>query len=220
MLSIYDEKVLDVQNKLEAIGTDIVDALDTALTCIKDDKISALKEISVGLKKIENKSNEIDNNIITTLALHSPEARDLREMVSYLRCTNELVRSAKNTKEFISLFRKAYSDDLNTKIILEYAIPLLKSAKLSLQTAISMIKDKSSDDQIVEKYQRVQIEESKTDDLYSMVEKNILKQMAKNLELSKEYFDILTALRRLERTSDRAVAIANLVRFAEVGGEL
>ena len=219
MLSIYDEKVQDVQNKLEKIGTDIVEALDEALTCIQDEKISALKEISVGLKKIENKSNEIDNNIITTLALHSPEATDLREMVSYLRSTNELVRSAKNAKEFISLFRKAYSDDLNTKVILEFAVPLLKSAKLSLQTAISMIKD-NSDDQIEEKYQRVQIEESKTDDLYSMVEKNLLKQMSKNLELSKEYFDILTALRRLERTSDRAVAIANLVRFAEVGGEL
>jgi len=219
MLSKYDEKVQEVQNKLETIGTDIVDALDVALSCIKDDKISSLKEITVGLKKIENKANEIDNTIITTLALHSPEAKDLRELVSYLRCTNEVVRSAKNAKEFISLFRKAYSDDLNTKIILEYAIPLLKSAKLSLQTAISMIKD-DSNDHIEEKYQRVQIEESKTDDLYSMVEKNILKQMSKNLELSKEYFDILTALRRLERTSDRAVAIANLVRFAEVGGEL
>ncbi|HFU76835.1 MAG TPA: PhoU family transcriptional regulator [Arcobacter sp.] len=219
MLRKYDEKVNEVREELIFIGDTVVDALGDALKCIKNEEISGLKDISVSFKKLDSKAHEIDNKIITTLALHSPEATDLREMVSFLRSTNELLRAARNTKEFVKLFRKAYSEDLNTKTVNEYAIPLLKSAKLSVETAVSMINE-TNNDHIEEKYQRVQIEESKTDDLYLMVEKNILKLMSKNLELSKEYFDILTALRRLERTSDRAVAIANLLRFAELGGEL
>lgn len=219
MLRKYDEKVIEVRDELISIGETVVDSLGDALTFIKDDNISSLKDISVSFKTLDSKSSEIDNKIITTLALYSPEATDLREMVAYLKCTNELMRSAKNVKEFLKLFRKAYSDDLNTKMINEYTIPLLKSAKLSLETSVSMIDDRNKE-HIEEKYQRVQIEEIKTDDLYEMVEKNILKIMSKNLELSKEYFDILSSLRRLERTSDRAVSLANLLQFAEIGGEL
>lgn len=219
MLRKYDEKVIEVRDELISIGETVVDSLGDALTFIKDDNISSLKDISVSFKTLDSKSSEIDNKIITTLALYSPEATDLREMVAYLKCTNELMRSAKNVKEFLKLFRKAYSDDLNTKMINEYTIPLLKSAKLSLETSVSMIDDRNKE-HIEEKYQRVQIEETKTDDLYEMVEKNILKLMSKNLELAKEYFDILSSLRRLERTSDRAVSLANLLQFAEIGGEL
>ena len=51
-------------------------------------------------------------------------------------------------------------------------------------------------------------------------EKNILKLISKNLDLSKEYFDILSALRRLEKIADRAVSMANLFHFAQVGGDI
>ena len=117
------------------------------------------------------------------------------------------------------MFKKSYSDDLNTNMILEYTIPLLRSALLSLQTSISII-DETNPNHIEEKYHRVIVEESKTDDLYLMIEKNILKLISKNLDLSKEYFDILSALRRLEKIADRAVSMANLFHFAQVGGDI
>ena len=102
---------------------------------------------------------------------------------------------------------------------MEYAIPLLRSSNLALETAIELIEE--SDDKLIEAgYNKVSVEESKTDDLYAMVEKNILKLIAKNLDLSKDYFDVLSSLRRLEKTADRAAAIANLLVFAEVGGEI
>ena len=219
MLRTYEEKKVKIQDEILEIGNSVVEALELTLSGLKDEDLAKLKEIDLSVKKISNKSNEIDNLIVTTLALYSPEAKDLRELVSYLKITNELVRASANTKAFAKIFRKAFSDDLNTKTILEYAIPLQKSATLALQTSMNMLKESNSK-HIEEKYQRVIVEESKTDDLYSMVEKNILKLIAKNLELSKEYFDILTSLRKLAKTSDRAVSIANLLLFAEIGGEL
>jgi phosphate transport system protein len=219
MLKTYEEKRNLIKEEVLYIGNSVIDALELSLKILKSDDVSALKDIDLSVKKLSNKSNEIDNLIVTTLALYSPEAKDLREMVSYLKITNELIRAAANVKGFIKIFRKAFSDDLDTSTILEYTIPLHKSALLALRTSMSMIEE-IDDKQIEEKYHRVIVEESKSDDLYAMVEKNILKLITKNLELSKEYFDILSSLRKLERTSDRASSIASLGLFAQLGGDI
>ncbi len=219
MLKPYEAKLLLIKEEILKIGADVIDSLELSLNALTQKNIGDLKNLEITEKKLQIKSNEIDNMIVTTLALYSPEAKDLRQLVSYLKITNELVRTGSNAKDFAKKFRKSYSDDLNTSIIIEYAIPLLRSSLLSLQTSISII-DETDSKHVEEKYHRVIVEESKTDDLYLMVEKNILKLITKNLDLSKEYFDILSALRRLEKIADRAVSIANLLQFAQVGGDI
>jgi phosphate transport system protein len=219
MLKPYEIKLQSIKNEIQKIGDDVIESLEICLKALKNKDIDDLKNVGISEKKLLIKSNEIDNIIVTTLALYSPEAKDLRQLVSFLKITNELVRTGSNTKDFAKKFKKSYSDELNTSIILEYTVPLLKSALLSLQTAISII-DETNPSQIEEKYHRVIVEESKTDDLYLMIEKNILKLISKNLDLSKEYFDILSALRRLEKIADRSVSIANLLQFAQVGGDI
>lgn len=219
MLKPYETKLKSIKEEIQKIGLVVVESLEICQQALVEKKIENLKDVEITEKKLLVKSNEIDNIIVTTLALYSPEAKDLRQLVSFLKITNELVRTGSNTKDFAKMFKKSYSDDLNTSMILEYTIPLLKSALLSLQTAISII-DEMDPKHIEEKYHRVIVEESKTDDLYLMIEKNILKLITKNLDLSKEYFDLLSSLRRLEKIADRAVSIANLLQFAQVGGDI
>ena len=219
MLKPYETKLKNIKEEILKIGVDVVEALEVCLKALEEKKIEDLKNVEITEKKLLIKSNEIDNIIVTTLALYSPEAKDLRQLVSFLKITNELVRTGANAKDFAKMFKKSYSEDLNTPMILEYAVPLLKSALLSLRTSISII-DETNTAHIEEKYHRVVVEESKTDDLYLMIEKNILKLISKNLDLSKEYFDTLSALRRLEKIADRAVSIANLLQFAQVGGDI
>ena len=219
MLKPYEEKLKLIKSEVEKLGLDIVEALEVCLKALNERKIENLKNVEVSEKKFLVKSNEIDNLIITTLALYTPEARDLRRMVAFLKITNEIVRTAANTKDFAKMFRRSYSEDLNTNTILEYTIPLLKSALLSTKTAISII-DEQEHSKVEEKYQRVIVEESKTDDLYLMIEKNILKLITQKLDLSKDYFDLLSSLRRLEKIADRSVSIASLLQFAKLGGDI
>ncbi|MCT7532416.1 phosphate signaling complex PhoU family protein [Aliarcobacter cryaerophilus] len=219
MLKPYEEKLKLIKSEVEKLGLDVVEALEVCLKALNERKIENLKNVEVSEKKFLAKSNELDNIIITTLALYTPEARDLRRMVAFLKITNEIVRTAANTKDFAKMFRRSYSEELNTNTILEYTIPLLKSALLSTKTAVSII-DEQDLKQVEQKYQRVIVEESKTDDLYLMIEKNILKLITKNLDLSKEYFDILSSLRRLEKIADRSVSIASLLQFAKLGGDM
>ena len=219
MLKPYEEKLKLIKSEVEKLGLDVVEALEVCLKALNERKIENLKNVEVSEKKFLVKSNEIDNLIITTLALYTPEARDLRRMVAFLKITNEIVRTAANTKDFAKMFRRSYSEELNTNTILEYTIPLLKSALLSTKTAISII-DEQEHTKVEEKYQRVIVEESKTDDLYLMIEKNILKLITQKLDLSKEYFDLLSSLRRLEKIADRSVSIASLLQFAKLGGDI
>jgi len=219
MLKPYEIKLNNIKEEISKIGVDVIEALEICLRALEERKIEDLSNVSITEKKLLARSNEIDNIIVTTLALYTPEAKDLRQLVSFLKITNELVRTGSNAKDFAKMFKKAYSSDLDTTMILEYANPLLKSALLSLKTSISII-DETNASQIEEKYQRVVVEESKTDDLYLMIEKNILKLITKKLDLSKEYFDILSSLRRLEKIADRAVSIAQLLQFAQIGGDI
>lgn len=219
MLKPYEEKLKLIKSEVEKLGLDIVEALEVCLKALNERKIENLKNVEISEKKFLAKSNELDNIIITTLALYTPEARDLRRMVAFLKITNEIVRTAANTKDFAKMFRRSYSEELNTNTILEYTIPLLKSALLSTKTAISII-DEQEHSKVEEKYQRVIVEESKTDDLYLMIEKNILKLITQKLDLSKEYFDLLSSLRRLEKIADRSVSIASLLQFAKLGGDI
>ncbi len=219
MLKTYKEKINLIKQEINTIGEIVLKANQTSLKALKDKNFNQLKDIELSLKKVVSKSNEIDNLIVTTLALYSPEAKDLREMVSYLKITNELVRATSNSKTFIKSFRKSFSEDLDEQTILEYAIPLQKAAVNALEISLSMIEE--YDEKIIEEqYNRVLVEESKTDDLYAMVEKNILKMINKNHELSRDYLNLLSSLRKLEKCADRAASIANLMLFAKIGGEL
>lgn len=219
MLRPYEEKLKFIKSEVEKLGFDVVEALELCLRALSSNDIESLKNVEVSEKKFLAKSNELDNTIITTLALYTPEARDLRRMVAFLKITNELVRTAANTKDFAKMFRKSYSEALDTSSVLEYTIPLLKSALLSTKTAISIV-DEQDLKQVEQKYQKVAVEESKTDDLYLLAEKNLLKLITKNLDLSKEYFDILSSLRRLEKIADRSASIAGMLQFAKLGGNI
>ncbi len=219
MLKNYKEKKENIQESILNMGDILIEALKISLDSLEKEEIENLKKVELPIKKLAKKSNEIDNAIVAVLALYSPEAKDLRQLVSYLKITNELVRVGTNTKGFVKTFKKTFCEELNTKTILNYAIPLLKSSLLSVQSTMLMVKE-CDNKNIEKKHQKVLLEESKADDLYSIVQKDILKLSSQNVELSREYFDILSSLRKLEKISDRAASIANLLLFAQIGGEL
>ncbi len=176
-------------------------------------------DAKTNLQNLDKASNKIDNMIVNTLALHAPEAKDLRVLVSYLKITNEIVRASTNTKSFIKSFTKIASYDIDLDSINEYAIPLHKSTIAALKTALEII-EREEDNTTEEYYLKVMVSETKTDDLYSMVQKDILKLATKDIKHSKEYFEVLSSLRRLEKIADRAASIANLLLYAHMGGEI
>jgi len=220
MLKNQIEKYDKIKQETLELANYILSQNKTILSAIKNKEYELIEQVRKELKTdLRPKTDRIDNNIISTIALFTPEARDLREVTAFFKLTNEIIRLHSNTASFAKKFSKHFSDDLDQECILEYAIPLHKSSIEALELAFSMITMQDKFD-VRECFDQVQLEESKSDDLYKMVEKNILKKTKKDQEFSKDYLDILSSLRHLEKNADRALSIAALMYFAKVGGEI
>lgn len=220
MLPTEKEKLNTILNEIIKLGMTTLTMNQFILESLESCDTCTLNEIEKITKKERYTSiDKIDNLIINVFALYTPEARDLRELVAFLKITNEFDRIANSANSFIRDFPNALSGEIDKDFILEYAIPLQKSSVNALTHALKLFEldDKES---VNEHYKLVVIEESKNDDLYKIIEKSLLKKINNELHLSKEYQDIMEALRRLEKIADRALNIANLMHYAKVGGEI
>jgi len=219
MLKNFEALLTEIKDEISILGKKVIKANELSLKAITQKDIKLFPKAKSELNNVQHSSDKIDNMILKALALHQPEAKDLRCMVSYLKMTNEIVRAGSNTKNFIKNFSKALHYEVDFENILEYSIPLQKASIEAITVAIDIVK--MDETVLIEKsFQKVLVAESKTDDLYAMIEKNLLEELSNKIELSKEYLDILSSLRRLEKIADRAASIANLLLFAAVGGEL
>lgn len=207
-LGTIKEKVIEIAQGLEEANKLIA----SALTDCDTEKFAQARSY---IKNVNAKTDDIDNTIIKVLALYTPEARDLRRVIAYFKITNELSRACSNTRSFIRGFTDV-CQDVDVATINEYAVPMQTSTVAAIKLTISMI-NCEDEDEIQEIYNDVLIEESKTDDLYEMVERNLSIQ-ADGLQSFEKFHKMLRALRKSGKIASRAIAIANLLVYAKVGG--
>ncbi|HFB53622.1 MAG TPA: phosphate uptake regulator PhoU [Sulfurimonas autotrophica] len=218
MVQTFKQNLDEVKSKITAIGNDLVKANELILTALKDCNEEQFNEARNSIKNITSRTDEIDNAIIKILALYTPEARDLRQVVAYFKITNEIARACSNTRSFIRGFT-AVCKDLDVDTINEYTVPMQASTVKAIATSINMINIDDSDE-LQEMYEEVLIEESKADDLYEMIERKLVAQ-AENCSNSFEKFHkMLRALRKSEKIAGRAISVANLLVYIKVGGSL
>ncbi|MDD2384520.1 MAG: PhoU domain-containing protein [Sulfurospirillaceae bacterium] len=219
MLQKYEERLAEIKKMLQELGSEVIMAAERALGGMENLDSSRFDSAKMLLKNIETRANAIDNEIVVTLALFGPEAKDLRKLVAYLKITNEMVKIAENIRGFSKRMANHLQSDISFNSLHEYSTHLCKSASKAVTLAIETIE--ISDREILEDiYRKVKVEESKSDDLYSILEKNILVDIAKSVEQSGDFIQMLSTMRKLERMADRSVNIVQLMIFARVGGEM
>ncbi len=211
------EELNDINVAMSKIINDILQANIIIANGLEKCDTDMLETAKKSLNNMSSKTSDIDNKIIKILALYSPEARDLRLIVSIFKITNELVRASSNTRSFIKGF-SSYCDELDMQTIKEYAMPLQKATIECLQGVFDMVRSDCVDE-IQELFNGVLIAENKTDDLYELLQENIFKH-AKEIEDFTKFTKILNALRKSEKIADRALEIANLLLFAKLGGHI
>jgi len=205
----------DIKEKIIHIGESLVSANELILEALKDCNTDTFNQARDQIKNISAKTNEIDNSIIKVLALYTPEARDLRQVIAYFKIANELSRACSNTRNFIRGFTDV-CNELDVETITEYTIPMQASTLKAIKISIAMMRVDDADE-LQEMYEEVLIEENKADDLYEMIERNLFKQAegASNFE---KYHKMLKALRKSEKIAARAISVASLLVYIKVGG--
>lgn len=219
MLQKYEERLTAIKQMLVDLGSEITMASEKALSGMESLDVGRFESAKNLLKNVENQANAIDNEIVVALALFGPEAKDLRKMVAYLKITNELVKIAENIRSFSKRMAQHLQGDTPFVTLHEYSTHLCKTAIKAATLAISTI-DVADKDALEDTYRKVKVEESKSDDLYSILEKNILSDISKMIDQSADFIHILSTMRKLERMADRSVNIVQLMIFARIGGEM
>lgn len=219
MGSKYHEKINKIREKLSLLLSDIVVAEELSLEAFKLSDASKFKEVEATLNKIGMKGDDIDNEIIKTFALFGPEAKELRFLIAYLKMTNELVSIGEGAKKYARRMSEHTKSACDLEPFKPSILLLHKSSVNALKYILECF-NKTDDCNYEDTYRKVLVEESMNDDLFSVLEKEILNKIIDERELSTEYVKVLGSLRKLERSCDRSVNIANLMMYAERGGEI
>ena len=213
----FQENLVEIKNKVSEIANGLLESNKHLLHALEDCDGDSFTTAKSYIKNISSRTDDIDNRIIKVLALYTPEARDLRHVIAYLKITNDLARASSSTRSFIRGFTDVCGD-VDVETVNEYAVPMQASTVRAIELVLTML-DCDDEDEIQEIYNDVLIEESKTDDLYEMVERNLSLQADDSSNFDK-FHKMLRALRKSGKIASRTISIANLLVYAKVGGAL
>ena len=219
MLKKYDHKVHEIEQMIAGLMDSIVEGNEYALDGYVKGDTQAYERARAALKTLEADADKIDNEIIKTFALFGPEAQELRTLVTYLKMNNELVRIGVGTRKYARRIQEHCQSDCDLSPFDNVIVQLHKSAIGAMKYIRECFVTLDTCD-VEENYRKVMVEESKNDDLFSILEKDIMTNIISESELSIEYVKVLGTLRKLERIGDRAVNIANLMVYAKKGGQM
>lgn len=219
MLQKHIDKLNAIRVMLADLSLELVVGYENVLAGLEKSDPSCFEGLYKDFSKNASIGKKIDNEILVSLALFGAEATDLRELVAYLKVTNEIMRISDNITSFSKRIAPLLDQNDSYEATKEYSVHLAKS---SLRAVSMVAKALKSDDKdtILMLYRNIQVEESKTDDLYSILEKSTLAELSKSNEFSIDHMNILSTMRKIERIADRAADISKLLVFASEGGEL
>ncbi len=221
MLTKNEEKLAEVRERVVEILDDLTISQKLALQALETCDAKSFEQVRVPLKGIGNRVNDIDNLIVKIFALYTPEAKDLREMVAFLKITSSLQRIATNEKNYMKNMSICNPEsDEDTKRIIKESLNINRCAIKALEYTMDMVKETEDMDRLKELYAKIDVEYSKTDDIYAMIEKDVLQVMHKEHEMNEINVNILKYIRKNLKIIDRLEDVSARLMFARFGGEL
>jgi phosphate transport system protein len=221
MLSKNEQKLAEVREKTAEILENLTISQKLALHALETCDSKSFEQVKVPLKMINKNVEEIDNLILTIFALYTPEASDLREMVAFLKITSSLQRIATNEKNYIKNMGICNPEtDEEMKRIIKESLSINRCTIKALEYTIEMIHETEDMDKIKDLSAKIAVEYSKTDDVYSMIEKDVLQMMHQDYKVNEEYINILKYIRKNLKIVDRLEDIVTRLLFARIGGKL
>ncbi len=219
MLKNYKEILDKSRKRVLDFATKILEACDLTVLAFENSDIQMANDARAMLKNAHSINSKIDNEIIKTLALFSPEARDLRVVIAHLKIASELTRISDYIRSCAKNIKMQISGEFDLSSLKNDTFAYMSSTKKSLSLAIESIKA-NSETKLEELYRTVNVEESKCDDIHSILEHNAMEQICMSPEMAKDFVIFLKSMRKLERISDRSLNIVKLSFYAQKGGKL
>ncbi len=221
MLSKYQEARHEVRSDVLTAVKTLAEVNKKALEALEAQDVVALEEIRKPLKKIPSLTEKIDNDIVLIFARYTPEARDLREMVSYLKITSALNRIKTNINNYLKNMQGMLDEeDVNIIQFIKESLSINRCTINAFDKSIEMFQSFNDNDRIKQLAIEIDVEYAKTDDIYALLEKSVIQKMSEADGKAEEYFNLLKYIRKNLKIIDRLDSISQRIIFARMGGKL
>ena len=221
MLLGYSEARHEVRDTVLEVLQGLANANKAGLEALKAKDAQALEKARKELKEIAKITEKIDNDIVLVFAKYTPEARDLREMVSYLKITSAMNRIRANINNYLKNMQSMLLEDNQTIIDLIQSSLVINGCTVNaFEYTVSMFQTFDDNDKIKSLASKIDVEYSKTDDIYTLLEKDVIQKICGADGLAEEYFNLLKYIRKNLKIIDRLDSMAQRVIFARMGGKL
>jgi len=219
MLQANAKRLQDIIDKTTTVLNNLVTSQKLILEALESCDESIYEDTKAPIKGISQQINEIDQSIVTVCSLYSPEAKDLREMVAFLKITSSLQRIVTNEKNYIKNMNICNPQtDVEMRSIIVDSLAINRCTIKALEYSIDMVNEVEDRDRLREYASKISVEASKTDDIYSLMEKEILQSMNRDHLLKDEYVNLLKYIRKNLKIIERLEDISSRLIFARIGG--
>jgi phosphate transport system protein len=219
MLPNHENKLIEIREMISTLLHDILLSSKQSLEAFEKNDRDIYASVRAKINTIKVITDNIDTKTIQTIALFGPEANELRDLIVYLKMTNEIDRVVDSIDKYCKRFSDHILEEYNLIPFKNTIVHLHKTTLTTLEYIYDFFMDIEHSN-AHDLYRKVFIEESINDDLFSIIEKDMLALIVTNSEHSMEYINVLGTLKNLERIADRGVSIASLLVYAQKGGEL
>jgi len=221
MLSGYSEARHEVRDQVIEVIKTLAKANDNALKALELADTHELEEVRKSIKSIGKQTEVIDNEIVLIFAKYTPEAKDLREMVSYLKITSAFNRIKTNINNYLKNMQSMLAEeDANIVQFIKDSLSINRCTINAFNKTIEMFETFNDNDKIKQLAIEIDVEYAKTDDIYALLEKSVIQKMGEADGLAEEYFNLLKYIRKNLKIVDRLDSIAQRIIFARMGGKL
>jgi len=221
MLPQYHDARHAVRDTVIDLVKNLAETNKIALEAMGKRDATLLETARNGLKEMASVTEKIDNDIVLIFAKFTPGARDLREMVSYLKVTSALNRIRNNINSYLKNMQGVLDEEsADIKNLIDDSLRINKCTLDAFDYTIDMLNTFEDDDKIKKLASKIAVEYSKTEDIYSLLEKDMVQKMNDAEGNAQEYFNLLKYFRKNLKIIDRLDSIAQRVIFARMGGKL
>ncbi|RRS32863.1 MAG: hypothetical protein P794_00285 [Epsilonproteobacteria bacterium (ex Lamellibrachia satsuma)] len=221
MLTKYQEARHEVRTAVQEVVKELAKANEEALAALEDSDANQLEEVRKTIKNISKATEKIDNDIVLIFARYTPEAKDLREMVSYLKITSAFNRIRTNINNYLKNMQSMLAEeDVNIIQFIKESLSINRCTINAFDKTIEMFETFDDNDKIKQLAIEIDVEYAKTDDIYALLEKGVVQKMSEAGGKAEEYFNLLKYIRKNLKIIDRLDSIAQRIIFARIGGKL
>jgi len=212
------EKKTQVFNEIVSVVSRAIDLNELCRVSFDTLDLTKLQEADVVAGGFKRELLELDNKIISVIALHQPEASDLRELISYLKMGYELDKIISGLLKFAKKVPQMLKSSSPKEEVADLVVKICDANAKILSLIKAAISSDSENFDFEENLKNSLLFEAESDDLTDKLFCKITNDSCNDdmVLVAKS----LSLIKKLERVGDHGVSIINLVRYAKMGGVL